>query len=383
MGVGLDMRLNNRWKQLRNTANTENVLMTISDVVKFYERGRININPSYQRNYRWTNEQKTKFIESLLLKYPIPPIITIKTENENGLYNYEVIDGVQRLSTIFEFVHAKTKDGEVIINKVQTLKKLEGANQFVEINGKTWKDFQKEQFDFIFESSTLLFINLTTEKEDIKYEMFERLNTLSSELSPQEIRNSIIAFKDKDKYIKISNEIYELSKSIFSTADLGKRIDLEYFVEFSLIKRYTQYIDIINEKIKNIIELGSKNKNRHFELLLSSYVRLVNIDELVEDLIDYKEFLRLNENLYFKKYSIDKGMTEGSPIKFFFELLSFLYFKNKSMISEEIYKNNFSENYADIVKNKYNKNNPNAKLRFELARKIIMEYNNGNRLFND
>ncbi|MBB6698552.1 DUF262 domain-containing protein [Clostridium algidicarnis] len=377
------MKLNARWKELRNTANTENVLMTVSEIIKFYERGRIKINPAYQRNYRWSNEQKTKFIESLLLKYPVPPIITIKTENDNGLYNYEVIDGVQRLSTIFEFVNAKSLDGESIENKVEHLNKLEGASGFIEINGKNWEEFQEEQFDFIFESSTLLFINLMTENEDVKYEMFERLNTLSTELSAQEIRNSIIAFKDKDKYIEISNIISELSKPIFSVADLGKRIDVEYFIEFSLIKRYEEYVNIISEKIKDIIKSGSKNRNKHFDILLSSYVRLVKIDELVEDIADYKQFLLLNENLYFKKYNLDKNKTEGNPIKFFFELLSFLYFKNKSMITEEVYKINFSENYADIVKKKYGKNNPNAKHRFELAQKIISEYNNGNRIFND
>ncbi len=376
------MKLNERWKVLRNTANTENVLMTISDIVKFYERGRININPSYQRNYRWTNEQKTKFIESLILKYPVPPIITIKTENDNGLYNYEIIDGVQRLSTIYEFVNAKSVTGETIENKVASLKKLEGANEFVDLNGKCWNDFKEEQFDFIFESSTLLFINLTTDNEDVKYEMFERLNTLSTELSAQEIRNSIIALKNKDKYIEISDRVYKLSKHIFSIADLGKRIDLEYFVEFSLIKRYVQYIEHINEKIKFLIRSGSKSKTRHFDILLSSYVRLVDIDELLVDIDDYKEFLRLNENLYFKKYNIDKNKTEGNPIKFFFELLSFLYFKNRELITEKFYKINFSENYADIVKDKFGKNNPNAKLRFELAQKIILEYENGDRIFN-
>ncbi|RXI48183.1 hypothetical protein DP130_08820 [Clostridium tetani] len=377
------MKLNTRWKELRNTANTENVLMTVSEIIKFYERGRIKINPAYQRNYRWSNEQKTKFIESLLLKYPVPPIITIKTENDNGLYNYEIIDGVQRLSTIFEFVGAKSLDGESIENKVEHLNRLEGASGFTEINGKNWGDFQEEQFDFIFDSSTLLFINLMTENEDVKYEMFERLNTLSTELSAQEIRNSIIAFKDKNKYIEISNIISELSKPIFSIADLGKRIDLEYFIEFSLIKRYEEYGNMINEKIKAIIKSRSKNKNKHFDILLTSYVRLVKIDELVEDIDDYKQFLSLNEVLYFKKYKIDKNKTEGNPIKFFFELLSFLYFKNKSMITKEVYKINFSENYADIVKNKYRKNNPNAKLRFELAQRVISEYIDGNRIFND
>lgn len=375
------MNLNKRWKELRNTANTENVLLTISEIVKFYERGRININPAYQRNYRWGNEQKTKFIESLILKYPIPPIITIKTENDNGLYNYEIIDGVQRLSTIFEFVHAKSKTGEKIVNEFQKLKTLEGATEFTDINGKDWDDFKEEEFDFIFESSTLLFINLMTEDEDVKYEMFERLNTLSTALTPQEIRNSTIAFKDKDKYNIISKKINELSSEIFSKQELVKRKDLEYFIEFSLVKRYEQYIDAINEKIKDIIKLKSTSKTKHFDVLLSTYVRLVKIDELMEDINDYEDFLELNKDLNFKKYNIEKGKVEGNPVKFFFEILSFLYFKDRSKITEEIYKVNFSENYADIVKNKYGKNNPNARIRFELAQKIIAEYKDGDRIF--
>lgn len=375
------MSLNKIWKNLRNTANTENVLMTVSEIVKFYERGRININPAYQRNYRWSNEQKTKFIESLILKYPIPPIITIKTENDNGLYNYEIIDGVQRLSTIFEFVNAKSESGGVIINEFETLKTLEGATEFTDINGKDWSMFQKEQFDFIFESSTLLFINLMTEEEEVKYEMFERLNTLSTELTPQEIRNSIIALKNKDIYKEISNKVNSLSKDIFGKNDLVKRKDLEYFVEFSLIKRYEQYKERITEKIKDIIKLKSRSRTKHFDVLLSTYVRLVGVDELLDDISDYEEFLILNKDLNFKKYTIEKNKVEGNPIKFFFEILSFLYFKDKSKISEEIYKINFSENYADIVKKKYGKNNPNAKIRFELAQKIIEEYKDGNRIF--
>lgn len=376
------MNLNKQWKTIRHTASTENVLLTVSEIIKFYERGRIKINPAYQRNYRWSNEQKTKFIESLLLKYPIPPIITIKTENDNGLYNYEIIDGVQRLSTIFEFVNAKSKYGEEIKNTTEQLINLQGATEFTDINGKTWEDFKSEEFDFIFESSTLLFINLMTEDEDVKYEMFERLNTLSSELSPQEIRNSIIALKDKEKYSYISEEINSISECIFGKADLSKRIDLEYFVEFSFIKRYNQYYEQVDEKIKSIKKIKSSSKNKHFDIFLTSYTRLVSINELCEDIEDYREFLNLNKNLNFKKYNLHSKKTDGPTIKFFFEILSFLYFKNKNIISEELYKINFSENYADIVKNKCGKNNPNAKIRFELAKNIISEYKDGNRIFN-
>ena len=50
-------------------------------------------------------------------------------------------------------------------------------------------------------------------------------------------------------------------------------------------------------------------------------------------------------------------------------------------MNETIYQMNFSDNYADIVKDKYGKNNPNAKIRFELAQKIITEYKDGDRIF--
>ncbi len=375
------MNLNKKWKELKNNASTENVLMTVSDIVNYYSRGRVNINPSYQRNYRWTNEQKTKFIESLLLKYPIPPIITIKTENDLGLVEYEIIDGVQRLSTIFEFMKIKPEDGQYIENANQKLGKLEGANSFIEINGKDWDDFKEEQFDFIFESSTLLFINLVTNHEDVKYEMFERLNSLSTVLSPQEIRSSIIAMKDANIFKCINKKVFDISKGFLNKGELAIRDDLALFIEFSLIKRYKEYIDVINQKIQFLKDINSKNKDRHFDLLLTSYVREVKIEELEEDLAAYEDFVSLNKDLYFKKYDEDKDSTVGNVIRFFFEILSFMYFKSKNHINKEFYKHNFNQNYADIMKYKVKRNNPNARARFEIAKKIVEDYEDGCELF--
>jgi len=375
------MNLNAKWKELRTNANTEHLLMTISDIINYYKRGRININPSYQRQFVWSNEQKTKYIESILLKYPVPPIITVKTENDNGLYNYEVIDGLQRLSTIFEFVKAKSPDGVLIDNKSEPLKKLVGANQFIDINGKDWEDFKNEDFDFIFESSSILFLNLTTPLDDIKYEMFERLNTLSTDLSPQEIRNSIIAMKDKDRYLKIARDVREISLTFVTSKLLSKSADMEYFVEFSLIKRYTEYIDKITKRIAYLGKMNAKTATRHFDLLLTSYVKLVDINELYDDLDDYGKFIELNKNLNFKKYDLDKLKTTGNPIKFFFEILSFIYFKDSLIVNENFYKENFNTNYSDIMKEKLNKNNPNARIRFDLAQSVVKEMKNDYKLF--
>lgn len=374
------MSLNTAWKSLKNESTTQNVLMTISDIIKFYNRGRININPEYQRNYRWSNEQKSKFIESVLLKYPIPPIIAIQEETDDGLPNFEIIDGVQRISSILEFVEDDVPKEKRVKNQNEKLKTIIGADIFKEINGKTWKDFKNEDFDFTFEASSILFINFNSPKELIKYDVFERLNTSSTPLSPQEIRNSILALKGKKDFLIISNEINKLSTFI-GTANLAKRQDMEFFLEFSLIKHYKEYSEQIENEIKEYIKINTTDKNKHFDLLLTTYSKILDVNIFFNDVEDYKEFLKLNKGLEFKKYDEDKNITSGLPIKFFFEILSFFYFKDKEIINKNFYKRYFSKNYHYITKELLKTNNPNAKSRFELAKKLVEEYTD-NELFN-
>ena len=87
-------------KQMRNTLQTDKLDMSFGEIMSMYERNEIIINPEFQRLYRWSHYQKTRFIESIIIGIPIPPIFV--AEDENG--RWEVVDGLQRLSTIFSFV---------------------------------------------------------------------------------------------------------------------------------------------------------------------------------------------------------------------------------------------------------------------------------------
>ena len=73
--------------------------MSIGEVVTLCKDGDIDIHPEFQRIFRWRDEQKSRLIESVLLGIPIPPIFV--SQREDGVW--DVIDGVQRLSTILEF----------------------------------------------------------------------------------------------------------------------------------------------------------------------------------------------------------------------------------------------------------------------------------------
>src|SRR6201986_3315550 len=84
----------------RREISSENLSMSVGEMVNLYKDGELNIHPEFQRVFRWTDEQKSRPIDSLLPGIPRPPIDV--AVNYHGVW--EVIYGVQRLSTIFEFM---------------------------------------------------------------------------------------------------------------------------------------------------------------------------------------------------------------------------------------------------------------------------------------
>lgn len=84
----------------RRDIKTDGYPMAISEWVSMYEQGELDIHPEFQRFYRWSESQKTGLIESILLGIPLPPIFV--SQRQDGVW--DVVDGLQRLSTIFQFL---------------------------------------------------------------------------------------------------------------------------------------------------------------------------------------------------------------------------------------------------------------------------------------
>jgi len=108
---------------------TEAVDFSFGELLNLHRDNEIIIQPEYQRLFRWSNEQRSRLIESILLRLPIPPIFLI--ENETGVL--ELIDGLQRTSSVLQFL-----DHEVI-NQPELI--LEGCDILTEINGMKYDDF--------------------------------------------------------------------------------------------------------------------------------------------------------------------------------------------------------------------------------------------------
>ena len=108
------------------------------------EKGRLLIQPDYQRKYVWDTTKASKLIESILINIPIPIVYLAATRD--GKIN--VIDGQQRLTSIFSFIEGKFPDGRAF--------KLSGLQVKTELKGKTFKDLDEEDQNKIFDYSISL-----------------------------------------------------------------------------------------------------------------------------------------------------------------------------------------------------------------------------------
>ena len=122
-----DEKLEQRIKDLRNNLTTDRLDMSYGEIINMYQSGDLIISPEFQRLFRWKNFQKTRFIESILLGIPIPPIFV--AEDKEG--KWELVDGLQRLSTVLSFF-GLLKDGDKnnwIMDAGDLVPELDGYNK--------------------------------------------------------------------------------------------------------------------------------------------------------------------------------------------------------------------------------------------------------------
>lgn len=157
---------------------------SVKELVSMVAEGIIDIAPEYQRQFRWEDARQSKLIESLLLGIPIPNIF-MATNNDGS---WEVIDGVQRLTTIIRFMDNQNAKEKVGVKDDLILQKLEKIPSF---NQQVFAKLpQKIKLDFMLR--TLKVTTLTDKSDlDVRFDLFERLNTGGIKLTAQEIRSCV------------------------------------------------------------------------------------------------------------------------------------------------------------------------------------------------
>lgn len=162
-----------------NRIHTSSGDLEIESLHSKKNRGRLILQPDFQRQYVWDTTKASKLIESAILNIPLP-IIYLSEEKDGREY---IIDGQQRLTSFFAFIDGQFPDGKVF--------KLSGLNVRSELNGKKFSDLSEELQDRVryYKIRTITFQK--DSDENLKFEIFERLNTGSVQLNDQELRNCL------------------------------------------------------------------------------------------------------------------------------------------------------------------------------------------------
>ena len=153
------MALQDEIDKARGEIRTDGYSMSIGEWISLYQSNEIDIHPEFQRFFRWSSFQKSRLIESILLGIPIPQVFVAQRQ-EDGVW--EVIDGLHRLSTIYEFVGIlKNEKGEPI----STLT-LEKTKYLPSLAGKKFEDKHAKMKDK--EVKTLIFDKYLRETNNAK-----------------------------------------------------------------------------------------------------------------------------------------------------------------------------------------------------------------------
>jgi hypothetical protein len=166
---------------------------SIREFLTMKNDGELILQPLYQRNFVATDLIASKLIESILLDVPIP--VVYLAEEQDG--SYSVIDGQQRLTSFLSYLEGKFPDSRPF--------KLSGLKVLSELNRKLFVELDSELQKKI-RSTTIHSIIIKKESNpDIKFEIFERLNTGSTKLNEDEIRNTVY----RGSYIELLSELSE------------------------------------------------------------------------------------------------------------------------------------------------------------------------------
>lgn len=242
-----DAALDEEISRHRSDIRTTQWQVSIGEVFSLYERGQLEINPAFQRFFRWSDIQKTYLIESILLGLPIPPLFLAQSQDGR----LEVVDGVQRISTLLQLRGLLQRTDErdansglrepLVLTQGQYLTRLDGLVWDAEVRervarlpGFTGVLTDAQRSDILFAKLDATVIQRLSSGQ-AKYDVFRRLNSYGEPLTPQEMRAALIASVNGDALTWISslarsNETPELLS--LSDRQIERQYDVELVLRF-------------------------------------------------------------------------------------------------------------------------------------------------------
>lgn len=294
-----DELLDKKIKETRSGLSADRLDMSFGEIISMYERNEIIINPNFQRLFRWDEEQQTRFIESLLLNIPIPPIFVAEINEGENAGKWELVDGLQRVSTVLSFFGELTA-----LPDKNNLILMEGG--LIEIlEGYTFKSLSLKYQLNIRRAVCRVEVIKWDSKIDMRYELFKRINSYGEPITEQELRNCIFR-PQSNRFNDFLKDLADTPKFKELISPTPKQIEqlylqelvLRFFALYEVAKSNTPAKEKINEVISSY---------------MTSYMKEVIKDEL----FDYNQskvlFTQLVELLVPIGKTVFKGTKNMGP----------------------------------------------------------------------
>ena len=255
------------------TVRTQSIEYDLETLVKKIKKGVIKLDPDYQRRHRWDVETSSKLIESLILNIPIPTVylsydVDVDEDPEDNEARYSVIDGQQRLTAILNFF-----DNKYALKGLDILEALENC-------------FYKDLPPFLLrrlEERTIKCLRIdSTVDPQVKYDIFERLNSGSVVLGSHELRNAVLRgpFNNACKLLAKNEDFRVLNQISLTSPDTNVKVkkmeDAELVLRFfSLIENnYKNYKKSKDKNFKDFLSDNLGEKNRLTTRKIAEYAKL-------------------------------------------------------------------------------------------------------------
>ncbi|HEX3683148.1 MAG TPA: DUF262 domain-containing protein [Bryobacteraceae bacterium] len=266
---------------------TDAYQMSIGEIVNMYDNREIIIDPEFQRLFRWDIGQKSRLIESLLLGIPVPSIFVF--ERENG--SWELIDGLQRISTVLEFMgKLRSPDGGLAPPSI-----LEGTRYLPSLRNTVWEQSQlisntpvadQLEIDKGFQLSirrARIGVEILKRPSDdqTKYDLFQRLNAGGTQANAQELRNCIILMVNGKYYRAVKSAAEQMAfQTVTAVTDeqIERQRHMEYAVRF-LVHTFVPYdgmLDVEEYIDEGIVTLAGKSNGRSAKEVIKQTFELLN-----------------------------------------------------------------------------------------------------------
>ena len=278
VSASLQEQLDNQRKRV----DVDHFDITVRELERMTLSGEIVRSPEYQRKFRWNAADESKLIESIFLGFPVPSIFV--ATNTDG--TWELVDGLQRLSTILHFL----TESKVVLSELdkQECLRLEGLEKLSRFNGFTFEQLSTP-IRLHFQKRSLRVTALSDKSDpEVRFDTFERLNNGGITLTAQEVRACIFR-GEFTEYVRDMGEQRKFTRLL----KLQKRRKNDGTPEEEVLKFHAYLNDRENfkGKLKNFLNDYAKKANQAFDKAAAEAEFMAAID-VMSEVLNGQPFLR-------------------------------------------------------------------------------------------